>query len=86
MNTVSSFRICSFNLRGFSKKNPKLQMVKLQLQVSRHNRYAKHSPKPGGSGYDGEEQQENFSRILQPDIDTQPVSRNNGTPEEVMTL
>ena len=29
MNTVSSFRICSFSLRGFSKNDLKLQLEKL---------------------------------------------------------
>ena len=29
MNSVSIFHICSFNLRGFSKNDLRLQMVKL---------------------------------------------------------
>ena len=29
MNSVSSFRICSFKLQGFSKNDSKLQMEKL---------------------------------------------------------
>ena len=37
MNTVSSFRICSFNLRGFSKNDPKLQMIKLLTAIKFHN-------------------------------------------------
>ena len=37
MNTISSFRICSFKLRGFSKDNPKLQMVKLLTAIKFHD-------------------------------------------------
>ena len=37
MNTVSSFRICSFNLRGFSKNDPKLQMIKLLTATKFHD-------------------------------------------------
>ena len=37
MNTISSFRICSFNLRGFSKNDPKLQMVKLLTAIKFHD-------------------------------------------------
>ena len=31
MNTASSFRICSFKLRGFSKNDPKVQILKLLM-------------------------------------------------------
>ena len=37
MNAVSSFRICSFNLRGFSKNDPKLHMVKLLTATKFHD-------------------------------------------------
>ena len=37
MNTVSSFRICSFNLRGFYKNDPKLQIVKLLTATKFHD-------------------------------------------------
>ena len=37
MNTVSSLRISSFNLRGFSKNDPKLQMVKLLTATKFHD-------------------------------------------------
>ena len=37
MNTISSFRICSFNLQGFSKNDPKLQMVKLLTAIKFHD-------------------------------------------------
>ena len=37
MNTVSSFHICSFNLRGFSKNDPKLHMVKLLTATKFHD-------------------------------------------------
>ena len=37
MNTISSFCICSFNLRGFSTNDQKLQMVKLLTATKFHN-------------------------------------------------
>ena len=37
MNTVSSFHICSFNLRGFSKNDQKLLMVKLLTATKFHD-------------------------------------------------
>ena len=37
MNAISSFCICSFNLRGFSKNDPKLQMVKLLTAIKFHD-------------------------------------------------
>ena len=55
-------------------------------QVPRHDRYAWNPLKPGGSGHDGEEQQANIQRLLQPDTYTQPIPKNNGTPEEVMPI
>ena len=37
MNTISSFCICSFNLRGFSKNDSKLQMEKLLTATKFHD-------------------------------------------------
>ena len=37
MNSVSSFRICSFNLQGFSKNDSKLQMEKLLTATKFHD-------------------------------------------------
>ena len=74
MNTVSSFRTCLFNLQGFSKNDPKLQMIKLLTATKFHDIIGML------------EQQTNFPRLLRPDSDTQPIPRNNGTPEEVMPV
>ena len=37
MNNLSSFRICSFNLRGFAKNDPHLQLEKLMTAVKSHD-------------------------------------------------
>ena len=37
MNTLSSFRICSFNLRGFVKHDPQLKFEKLLTAVRSHD-------------------------------------------------
>ena len=36
-NTVSSFRICSYNLRGCAKNDKKLQMEKLDVATKYHD-------------------------------------------------
>ena len=37
MNTISAFRICWYNLRGFAKNDTKLQMEKLEVARRYHN-------------------------------------------------
>ena len=37
MNNLSSFRICSFNLRGFAKHDPQLQLEILLTAVRSHD-------------------------------------------------
>ena len=37
MNNLSSFCICSFNLRGFAKNDPQLQLEKLMTTVRSHD-------------------------------------------------
>ena len=37
MDNLSTFRICSFNLRGFAKNDPLLQLEKLLTAVKRHD-------------------------------------------------
>ena len=37
MDNLSSFRICSFNLRGFAKNDPQLQLEKLMTAVRSHD-------------------------------------------------
>ena len=36
-NTISSFRICSYNLRGFAKNDNKLQTEKLEAATKYHD-------------------------------------------------
>ena len=37
MNTVSQFRICSFNLRGCAKNDKKLQLEKIDMATKYHD-------------------------------------------------
>ena len=83
MNNLSCFRICSFNLQGFAKNDPQLQLEKLLTAVRSHDLIGLLDTHMNQEDVDVliKNNKQTFKDFHDPVL-IQPYPRNYGTTEE----